>query len=376
VGATKSTLEGLAMNQTFWSGKRVLVTGHTGFKGGWLSLWLQMMGAKVVGYSLLPPTEPSLFNVANVSDHMHSIIGDIRDFDHLRRVISDHRPGIVFHLAAQALVRNSYEDPVNTFDSNIMGTVKMLEAIRLEDCIHAVVVITSDKCYENQEWCWGYRENDPMGGYDPYSSSKGCAELVTSAYRNSFFNNPSDNRKSVPSISSARAGNVIGGGDWATDRLVPDMIKSFMADDPVIIRNPTAIRPWQYVLEPLRGYLMLAQRLWDEGHRFASAWNFGPDDLSARPVKWIVDRLATMWSDNAKWKYDNANHPHEAQYLKLDCSKAKSRLGWQPLIDLPQTLELIVQWYREFQKGGDMYAETCRQIQLYDQLIGDMGAEK
>jgi CDP-glucose 4,6-dehydratase len=364
------------MNTAFWSGKRVLVTGHTGFKGGWLSLWMQMMGAKVVGYSLLPPTEPSLFNVANVGDHMHSIIGDIRDFDHLRKVVGDHRPEIVFHLAAQALVRNSYEEPVNTFDSNIMGTVKMLEAIRLEDCVHAVVVITSDKCYENQEWCWGYRENDPMGGFDPYSCSKGCAELVTSAYRNSFFNNRSDNRKSIPAISSARAGNVIGGGDWATDRLVPDMIKSFMADDPVIIRNPTAIRPWQYVLEPLRGYLMLAQGLWDEGHRFASAWNFGPDDFSARPVKWIVDRLATMWGDNAKWEYDNANHPHEAQYLKLDCSKAKSRLGWQPLIDLPQTLELIVRWYREFQKGGDMYAETCRQIQLFDQLIGQMGAEK
>ncbi len=368
-------MEGLVVKPGFWAGKRVLVTGHTGFKGGWLSLWLQMMGAEVIGYSLPPPTEPNLFTAARVNQCLHSVIGDIRDFDHIRKVINEHRPEIVFHLAAQAIVHQSYADPLNTFDTNIMGTVKLLEAIRLADCVRVVLVITSDKCYENREWDWGYREIDPLGGFDPYSSSKGCAELITSAYRRSFFNGRSDNQEDAAAVASVRAGNVIGGGDWAANRLVPDIIKSFMAKSTVIIRNPTAIRPWQFVLEPLRGYLMLAGRLWSEGRKYSSAWNFGPDDSSARPVKWIVDRLTTKWGEDARWEYDTAEHPHEAHYLKLDCSKAKSRLAWQPLIDLSQTLELIVQWYRAFQQGGDVHDETCRQIRLYERLIEGKGEE-
>ena len=356
------------MKPAFWSGKRVLITGHTGFKGGWLALWLQMMQAEVVGYSLPAPTQPSLYDVARVGDRMHSIIGDIRDLDHLQRVMRAHQPEIVFHLAAQAIVRTSYDDPVDTFDSNVMGTVKLLEAVRLAGGVRAVVVVTSDKCYENREWQWGYREIDPMGGFDPYSCSKGCAELVTSAYRRSFFQAPGNGAQATPALASARAGNVIGGGDWGLDRLVPDMMKSFMAGQVVTIRHPNAIRPWQYVLEPLRGYLMLAERLWAEGPRYADAWNFGPDDSSARPVRWIVDRLVTGWGEPAAWQVDPAVHPHEAHYLKLDCSKAKSGLGWQPLVDLAQTLELIVRWYRAFEKGVDMQVETGRQIEHYHQL--------
>lgn len=357
------------MNPSFWSGKRVLITGHSGFKGGWLSLWLQMMNAKVIGYSLPAPTSPSLFDVARVEEKIDSIIGDIRDLDHLRRVIKTHQPEIVFHLAAQAIVRLSYEDPLNTFDSNIMGTVKLLEAIRSVDCVRAVVIITSDKCYENREWCWGYREIDPMGGFDPYSSSKGCAELITSAYRRSFFNRQFNDSITETLIATARAGNVIGGGDWGTDRLVPDIMKSFMAEKPVIIRHPQAIRPWQYVLEPLRGYLMLVEKLWSEGHRYADAWNFGPDDSSSRSVQWIVDCLVTAWGDSAAWQLDMAINPHEAHYLKLDCSKARLEMGWKPLLSLSQSLDLVVQWYRAFYEKHDMYEETCRQIENYQHLI-------
>jgi CDP-glucose 4,6-dehydratase len=374
VATAQPAVESLVMNSAFWQKKRVLVTGHTGFKGSWLSLWLQMMGAQVIGYSLSPPTSPSLFQVARVADDMHSIIGDIRDLNRLQSVISEHRPEIVFHLAAQAIVRDSYKDPLDTFDTNIMGTAKVLEAIRRAEGIRAAVMITSDKCYENREWHWGYREIDPLGGFDPYSSSKGCAELVTSAYRRSFFDDCDDNQTGTTAISSARAGNVIGGGDWGTDRLVPDILKSFMAKETVIIRNPTAIRPWQFVLEPLRGYLMLAEGLCSDRRRFSSAWNFGPDDQSAKPVQWIVSRLARMWGEGAAWRHEQAVHPHEAHYLKLDCSKANAQLSWQPLIDLHHTLELIVQWYRLYHDGAaDMHAETCRQIKLYDALITEKG---
>lgn len=357
------------MNPAFWSGKRVLITGHSGFKGGWLSLWLQMMNAEVIGYSLPAPTNPSLFDVARVEEKIDSIIGDIRDLNHLQRVIKAHQPEIVFHLAAQAIVRASYEDPLNTFDSNIMGTVKLLEAVRLADCVRAVVVITSDKCYENREWCWGYREIDIMGGFDPYSSSKGCVELITSAYRRSFFHRQCKDSNTETGIATARAGNVIGGGDWGIDRLVPDIMKSFMGGKPVIIRHPQAIRPWQYVLEPLRGYLMLAEKLCSEGHRFADAWNFGPDDSSSRSVQWIVDRLVTAWGDSAAWQLDTTINPHEAHYLKLDCSKARLELGWKPLVSLSQSLELVVQWYRAFYEMHDMYKETCRQIENYHHLV-------
>jgi CDP-glucose 4,6-dehydratase len=370
----KSAVESVDMNPEFWSGKRVLITGHSGFKGGWLSLWLQMMNAKVTGYSLPAPTSPSLFDVARIGTKIHSIIGDIRDFEHLQSVIKAYRPEIVFHLAAQAIVRVSYEDPLNTFDSNIMGTVKLLEAIRSVDFVRAVVVITSDKCYENREWLWGYREIDPMGGFDPYSSSKGCAELITSAYRRSFFNRQSDDSKMETGVATARAGNVIGGGDWGADRLVPDIMKSFMGGKTVIIRHPQAIRPWQYVLEPLRGYLMLAEKLWSEVHRYADAWNFGPDDSSSRSVQWIVERLVTVWGGSATWQLDTAIHPHEAHYLKLDCSKAKTELGWNPLVDLSHSLELVVQWYQVFSEKRDMYEETCRQIANYQQLIKSVDA--
>ncbi len=354
------------MNAMFWSGKRVFLTGHSGFKGGWLSLWLEKMGAEVFGYALSPPSKPSLFSEAAINKHTCSLKGDIRDLEQLRASMADCRPDIVFHLAAQAIVRNSYNDPVYTFDTNVMGTVNLLEAIRAVDSVRAVVVVTSDKCYENRECCWGYRENEAMGGYDPYSCSKGCAELVTSAYRRSFFGSVSER---AVMIASVRAGNVIGGGDWADDRLIPDIMRSLMAGKPVVIRNPTAVRPWQHVLEPLRGYLMLAERLWNEEESFADAWNFGPDTHSTRPVRWIVDQLTRLWGKGACWEQDPDEHPHEAHYLKLDCSKAETLLGWKPLIDLPLALEWVAAWYHKFQQGADMFSETCLQIDDYMQLI-------
>jgi len=283
------------MNPTFWRDKRVLLTGHTGFKGGWMALWLQSMGAEVVGYALAPPTEPSLFQCARVGDRLvASHLGDIRDLDHLQRVFKEHCPEIVFHMAAQPLVRLSYSEPVDTFSTNVMGTVNVLEAVRRTPGVRALVNITTDKCYENREWVWGYRENDPMGGHDPYSSSKGCAELVSAAYRSSFFN-PKDFDRHGVSVASVRAGNVIGGGDWAGDRLIPDMIRAFSAGTPVIIRSPHAIRPWQHVLEPLRGYLTLAEHMWEAGPDYAEGWNFGPNDEDAKPVQWIGQRLTEFW---------------------------------------------------------------------------------
>ena len=353
------------MNAEFWRGKRVLLTGHTGFKGSWLSLWLQSMDAQVVGYALAPPTEPSLFEVAGVGAGMTSVIGDIRDLEHLRAVFAEHKPEIVIHMAAQPLVRYSYAEPVETYSTNVMGTVNLLEAVRGTPGVKAVVNVTTDKCYENREWAWGYRENEAMGGYDPYSSSKGCAELVTAAYRNSFFNSATFNVKHSTAIASARAGNVIGGGDWAEDRLIPDIMRAITQGRSVTIRNPHAIRPWQHVLEPLSGYLKLAQKLYEEGAAYAEGWNFGPNDEDAKPVQWIVEQLTQSWGEGASWLLDGGEHPHEAHYLKLDCSKAKSRLDWHPRWHLDEALKRIVDWQKQYLYGRDMRAVTIEQIDLY-----------
>ncbi len=359
-------VEGMGMTPGFWRGKKVFLTGHTGFKGSWLSLWLQSMGVQVTGYALQAPTNPSLFEVAKVAQGMTSIIGDIRDAEALSRAMREAAPDIVIHMAAQPLVRYSYVNPVETYSTNVMGTVHLLEAVRQTPSVRAVVNVTSDKCYDNKEWVWGYRENEAMGGFDPYSNSKGCAELVTSAYRNSFFH-PAKYAEHRVALASGRAGNVIGGGDWADDRLIPDILRAISDSRPVVIRSPHAIRPWQHVLEPLSGYLLLAQHLYERGVEFAEGWNFGPNDEDAKPVQWIVDHLTQQWSEGASWKFDEGDHPHEAHYLKLDCSKAKMRLHWQPRWHLAYTLEVIVAWQRAWLAKEDMRSFTLRQIAQYAQ---------
>lgn len=354
------------MNSEFWSGKKVFLTGHSGFKGSWLSLWLQSMGAQVRGFSLEAPTQPSLFVEARVADDMESVTGDIRDFAQLQQSIEAFQPEIVFHMAAQSLVRLSYDEPVATYATNVMGTVHLMEAIRQAGSVRAVVNITSDKCYENREWLWGYRENEAMGGFDPYSNSKGCAELVTSAYRSSFFN-PDHYSEHGCALASVRAGNVIGGGDWALDRLVPDILKAFASGKRVDIRNPNAVRPWQHVLEPLSGYLVLAERLFNDGVEYAQGWNFGPDEEDARPVGWIVRSMVDSWGEGADWNRDSGSHPHEANYLKLDCSKAKTLLHWQPRWGLDEALFRIVKWHKAWLHGDDMRAFTLAEIKDYEQ---------
>ncbi len=361
----RGALEGVALNPAFWKGKRVFLTGHTGFKGGWMSLWLQRMGAEVTGYALNPPTQPGLFEEAQIEGGMRSIIGDIRDGETLARAMKEARPDVVIHMAAQALVRYSYKAPVETYATNVMGTVNLLEAVRQTDSVRAVVNVTSDKCYENKEWPWGYRENEPMGGYDPYSNSKGCAELVSAAYRSSFFN-PLTHGDHGVTLATARAGNVIGGGDWAQDRLIPDILRAIEAGEAVRIRSPHAIRPWQHVLEPLSGYLALAEKACTEGPAFAEAWNFGPADEDARPVQWIVEQLTERWGDGATWCLDQDIQPHEAHYLKLDCSKARAKLGWHPRWALPDTLASIVAWHKAYLKHADMCAFTLAQIAMYE----------
>ena len=340
----------------FWKGKKVLVTGHTGFKGSWLCLWLQSLGAEVTGYALAPPSNPSLFEEARVAQGMVSLHGDIRDPEQMNRAMAGFQPEVVIHMAAQSLVRHSYLNPVETYATNVMGTVNVLEAVRQTASVRAAVIVTSDKCYENREWVWGYRENEAMGGYDPYSNSKGCAELVTSAYRQSFF------RDGSAAVASARAGNVIGGGDWAADRLVPDMVRAVADRRPVPIRNPHAIRPWQHVLEPLSGYLLLAQKLYEDGTAYAEGWNFGPREDDARPVQWIADQFTGLWGEGASWVLDGAEHPHEAHYLKLDCSKARMRLDWQPKWSLETSLRKIVAWQKAHLRNQDMRTFTLEQI--------------
>ena len=354
------------MNNQFWHGKRVFLTGHTGFKGSWLSLWLQRLGAQTTGFALAPHTDTSLYELSNLASGMDSVIGDIRDAQALSQAVAKADPEIVIHMAAQALVRESYASPIETYATNVMGTAHLLEAVRKSPNVKAAVIVTTDKCYENREWNWGYREIDPLGGYDPYSNSKACAELVTAAYRSSFFN-PATYEQHGVAIASARAGNVIGGGDWSTDRLIPDILAAVRHGEVVNIRNPSAIRPWQHVLEPLSGYLSLAERLaGEDGIRFAEGWNFGPRDTDAKPVEWIVRQMIERWGGNASWALDGAPQPHEAHYLKLDCSKAIGRLGWAPRWGLATTLSAIVDWHRAHDAGCDMRAQTLAQIEQFE----------
>lgn len=347
----------------FWQSKKVFLTGHTGFKGSWLSLWLHSMGAKVTGYALNPPTQPALFELCNIEQLINSTIGDIRDQHTLEKAVLKTNPDIVIHMAAQPLVRDSYKDPVETYATNIMGTVYLLEAIRKCKNVRAVVNVTTDKCYENQEWVWGYRENEPLGGHDPYSSSKACSEMVTTAYRKSFFH-PEQYEKHGVAIASDRAGNVIGGGDWAKDRLIPDCIRALLKKEKIIIRSPQAIRPWQHVLEPLSGYLELAEKLYTSCE-FAEAWNFGPDDQDAKPVEWIVKRLCDKWGNEASYAIDKGEHLHEANYLKLDCSKAKEKLGWQPQWNLEKVLDSIIEWAAAYKENKDLQKICLQQIEEY-----------
>ena len=355
------------MNAGFWKGKRVLVTGHTGFKGSWLSIWLARLGAEVVGYALAPPTSPSNFALSRVGETMQSIESDIRDLQALEDCVARHRPEIVLHLAAQSLVRRSYGDPVETFQSNVMGTVNLLEAVRRHPSARAVVVVTSDKCYENREWHWGYRENEAMGGHDPYSGSKGCAELVAASYRNSFFP-PDEHARQGVAVASARAGNVVGGGDWSEDRLVPDILDAHANGRELIIRSPAAVRPWQFVLEPLHGYMTLAERLYNDGPNFAEAWNFGPRDADVLTVEALIRRLSSHLDGGVAYRVAADERPHEATLLKLDCSKAAARLGWQPRTTLDDALRRIADWQNAFLAGRDMREVSIQQIENFQKI--------
>lgn len=350
----------------FWKGKKVFLTGHTGFKGSWLALWLHSLGAEVTGFSKDIPTTPALFEQADISDIITDIRGDICNIEEVARIMVSASPEIVVHMAAQSLVRESYIDPVVTYQTNVMGTLNVLEAIRKTESVRAALMITTDKCYENREWSWGYRENEAMGGYDPYSSSKGCAEILVSSYRRSFFNPEQYGKNHRVALATARAGNVIGGGDWAKDRLIPDIIRAVLADETVKIRSPHAVRPWQHVLEPLSGYLTICRALYEKGTEHAEAWNFGPNDSDARPVKWIVDRLCSLWGEGAHYDLDSNEQPHEANYLKLDISKARQHLGWEPRWDLEQALVNIVEWVKEYLGEGDLRKMCLKQIAQFE----------
>ena len=355
------------MYPAFWKNKRVLITGHTGFKGSWMCLWLQQLKAKTIGYSLPPPTDPSFFEIGKIFDGMVSITGDVRDLEHLKKVVEKYKPEIVIHMAAQSIVRYSYGNPVETYSTNVMGTVNLLDAVRQTNSAKVILIITSDKCYENKEWFYGYRENDRMGGQDPYSSSKGCAELITSAYRSSYFSKTKIENQNV-AVASARAGNVIGGGDWALDRLIPDIMSAIMQSRPVVIRNPNAIRPWQHVLCPLEGYLCLAEKLWEHGSEYAEGWNFGPDSEDCKPVSWIVTNLSHLWAEKIEWKLDAGQNPHEAAYLQLDCCKSKKLLGWSPKLKLNAALEMVVEWYQAFLENSNMRKISEDQISRYESM--------
>lgn len=359
------------IDKMFWKNRRVFVTGHTGFKGSWLCLWLHSLGAIITGYALKPPTHPSLYELGKINGQVKSILADIRDGVFLKKGMHEAHPEIVIHMAAQSLVRNSYDDPVETYSTNVMGTVNLFEAVRKCTGIKAVINVTTDKCYENREWFWGYRENEPMGGYDPYSNSKACSELITFSYRNSFFN-PKDYDVHGVGIASARAGNVIGGGDWAADRLIPDCVRSILKGEEIVIRNPQAIRPWQHVLEPLSGYLMLAQKLYHEGPRYAGAWNFGPNDQDAKTVEWIVKRICDRWGQNVSYRIDKRRHLHEAHYLKLDSSKARSELHWCPKWNLDKVIDKIMEWVRAFHDGKDLRKVCQKQIKEYERTNSDL----
>lgn len=353
------------MTPSYWTNRKVAVTGHTGFKGGWLVLLLEQFGAKVMGFALDPPTTPSLYELANVGRAIDSVIGDIRDYAALKLAIDRFEPEIVFHLAAQPIVRLSYDQPIDTYGTNVLGTVHVLEAARSTPSVRVIVNVTSDKCYENREWLWGYRENEPMGGYDPYSSSKGCAELVTSTYIRCYCQSP-EHPERGPALASARAGNVIGGGDWATDRLVPDIVRSFLAGREVLIRAPKAVRPWQHVLEPLSGYLQLAERLAGNGARYAGGWNFGPPSEAVADVATIAERIRAIWGEPRRWV--DASDPravHEARLLQLDSTKARMELGWSPRWSLDEALEATVRWYQLARDETSARNITRRQIEAY-----------
>lgn len=352
------------IDKTFWRNKKVFITGHTGFKGSWLCLMLHKLESRITGYALSPPTDPNLFSLCEIGKFIHSVLDDIRNLDSLQKAISSAEPDIIFHMAAQPLVRESYKKPVETYSVNVMGTVNLFEAIRNTKGVKAVINITTDKCYENKEWLWGYRENEPLGGYDPYASSKACSELITAAYRNSFFN-PKDYRAHGVGIASVRAGNVIGGGDWATDRLFPDCVRALISGEKILIRNPQAIRPWQHVLEPLSGYLLLAKKLFEDGHKYSEAYNFGPDDSDAKPVEWVVKKICEKWGHGASYEIDAGIHPHEAHYLKLDCSKAKANLGWYPKWDIEQAIDEVIEWTKAYAEKKDVRAICIKQIRDY-----------
>jgi len=354
------------MNPAFWAGKTVLVTGHTGFKGSWLSLWLQSLGAHTIGLSLPPPTEPSLFKLAQVGKRMTSIIGDIRDYEHLANIVEKHQPDLVFHLAAQSLVRSSYTHPIDTFSTNIMGAVHLLEVARNSHSIKSIVVVTSDKCYANPTSTKGLAENDALGGHDPYSSSKACAEIVTAAYQKSFFIKPDGAIN--PAVATARGGNVIGGGDRAQDRLLPDVFKALSQKSSLKIRQPDSIRPWQHVLDCLHGYLTLAEHLWENGSRFSEAWNIGPMEQGEKPVSWILQRVSELWGAKLYWEPETSSQPHEAKTLTLDCTKAFERLGWKPKLSLDSALEWSVEWETNLIKKHNPQDTTLTQITRFQSM--------
>lgn len=365
MGNREGAMENLGMipeldYKSFYSDRRVLVTGHTGFKGSWLTMLLTRLGARVTGYALDPPTDPNLFHLAGIADSITSVRGDVRNYHDLKGVIRQSRPEIVIHMAAQALVREAYRNPRDTYETNVMGTVNILDAVRDISGVRSVVIVTSDKCYENMEWCWGYRESDRVGGSDPYSGSKGCAELVSETYRRSFFSGPD-----APALVSVRAGNVIGGGDWAEDRLIPDILKAVSKRETLVIRNPSAVRPWQHVLEPLTGYLRLACLSAEKPKEYSGAWNFGPEEHDAATVSYIVRFMQKEWDVEVNYLTDISSEPHEAHYLKLDCSKARLRLGWQPKWGLEYSLRSIVEWFHVYMNGGDIRQECLRQIEEF-----------
>jgi CDP-glucose 4,6-dehydratase len=357
------------IDKSFWQKKKVFVTGHTGFKGSWLCLWLSSLGAEVTGYSLNPPTNPNLFSLCEIDRLVTSVIADVRDINSLRDAILSAQPEIIIHMAAQSLVRESYKNPSETYSINVMGIVNLFEAVRNTKGVKSIVNVTTDKCYENKEWHWGYREYEPLGGYDPYSNSKACSELVTSAYRNSFFN-PKNYDSHGLGLASARAGNVIGGGDWATDRLIPDCVRALLENEKILLRNPSAVRPWQHVLEPLSGYLTLSQKLYENGSVYAESWNFGPDDYDAKPVEWIVKKMCEKWGASASYGIDKGEHPHEASYLKLDCSKAKAELGWHPRWEIEMAIDKIIEWTKAYKNKQNIKEVCLKQIEEYSKSSG------
>ena len=366
MGKRHGTVESVdqKMNPRFWNGKKVFLTGHTGFKGSWLSLWLDLHGAKVRGYALKPPTQPSLFGEAKLGSRVDSVIGDIADLDRLRRAVESFQPDIILHMAAQPLVRLSYEQPVETYRTNVLGTVHILEAARSAKSARVLINVTTDKVYENREWKRGYREDDRLGGFDPYSNSKACSELVTDSYRKSFFG-----KESHLSVASARSGNVIGGGDWAKDRLIPDLVRAFSSKTEAVIRYPQAVRPWQHVLEPLHGYLTLAEAMWSGKGKFNGAWNFGPPPQLSKPVSWVADRMTKIWPDHAHWKIAGGKHFHEAQNLTLNSRKSINQLGWHSLLSIQQTIDWICEWYIARLEGQPVAAITEKQIREYEALL-------